>query len=187
MVLFCGAKQFKPELHLTFTHLCKDPHFLVRKTISSGFHEVSYQCKNLLSIHKKLSFLFYCKTENLISMIEKSIYFWSFNTTFQAQYYSLNVQTSPNDIKQFFCTCYWYNDIKQFFCTCFWCTFLRLDVAFWQVCKLLGNNANLIQSDLVALLKDESIEVRFPFYPSSAQLVTRCRQLFKQKMAPPNL
>lgn len=66
MVLFCGAKQFKPELHLTFTHLCKDPHFLVRKTISSGFHEV---------------------------------------------------------------------------------------------CKLLGNNANLIQSDLVALLKDESIEV----------------------------
>lgn len=30
---------------------------------------------------------------------------------------------------------------------------------FWQVCKLLGNSANLIQSDLVALLKDESIEV----------------------------
>lgn len=66
MVLFCGAKQFKPDLHVTFTHLCKDPHFMVRKTISGGFHEV---------------------------------------------------------------------------------------------CKLLGNSANLIQSDLVALLKDESIEV----------------------------
>lgn len=66
MVLFCGAKQFKPDLHITFTHLCKDPHFMVRKTISGGFHEV---------------------------------------------------------------------------------------------CKLLGNSANLIQSDLVALLKDESIEV----------------------------
>ncbi|XP_061165811.1 serine/threonine-protein phosphatase 4 regulatory subunit 4-like isoform X2 [Saccostrea echinata] len=66
MVLFTGAKQFKSDLHVTFTHLCKDPHFIVRKTISSGFHEV---------------------------------------------------------------------------------------------CKLLGNSAQLIQSDLVALLKDDSIDV----------------------------
>ncbi|XP_056021405.1 serine/threonine-protein phosphatase 4 regulatory subunit 4-like isoform X8 [Ostrea edulis] len=66
MVLFSGAKQFKQELHVTFTHLCKDPHFIVRKTISGGFHEV---------------------------------------------------------------------------------------------CKLLGNSAQLIQADVVALLKDESIEV----------------------------
>ncbi|XP_062568664.1 serine/threonine-protein phosphatase 4 regulatory subunit 4-like [Saccostrea cucullata] len=66
MVLFTGAKQFKADLHVTFSHLCKDPHFIVRKTISSGFHEV---------------------------------------------------------------------------------------------CKLLGNNAQLIQSDLVALLKDDSIDV----------------------------
>ncbi|KAK3094055.1 hypothetical protein FSP39_023500 [Pinctada imbricata] len=44
MVLFTGAKCFKSELHGTFSSLCKDPHISVRKTVSTGYHEV---CKIL--------------------------------------------------------------------------------------------------------------------------------------------
>ena len=43
MVLFTGAKHYKSELHGTFSSLCKDPHTSVRKTMSSGYHEVRKQ------------------------------------------------------------------------------------------------------------------------------------------------
>ncbi|XP_052767740.1 serine/threonine-protein phosphatase 4 regulatory subunit 4-like isoform X2 [Mya arenaria] len=41
MVMFVGAKSFKAELGTCFSHLCKDPNVEVRKTLSSGFHEIS--------------------------------------------------------------------------------------------------------------------------------------------------
>lgn len=41
MVKFIGAKSFKSELGVCFSNLCKDPNEMVRKSISSGFHEVS--------------------------------------------------------------------------------------------------------------------------------------------------
>ena len=44
MATFVGVKHFKTELLPTMTSLCKDPHHVVRKTVASGFHEVSRQC-----------------------------------------------------------------------------------------------------------------------------------------------
>ena len=44
MATFVGIKHFKTELLPTMTSLCKDPHHVVRKTVASGFHEVSRQC-----------------------------------------------------------------------------------------------------------------------------------------------
>lgn len=41
MVLFIGARNFKSELSSTFSHLCCDPHYLVRKSVAAGFHEVA--------------------------------------------------------------------------------------------------------------------------------------------------
>ncbi|KAL4238285.1 Serine/threonine-protein phosphatase 4 regulatory subunit 4 [Mactra antiquata] len=41
MVLFVGAKSFKSELGTCFSCLCKDNNVEVRKTLSSGFHEIA--------------------------------------------------------------------------------------------------------------------------------------------------
>ncbi|XP_041351880.1 serine/threonine-protein phosphatase 4 regulatory subunit 4-like isoform X2 [Gigantopelta aegis] len=41
MVLFVGAKHFKSSLYSTLVSLCTDPSIVVRKTISTGFHEVA--------------------------------------------------------------------------------------------------------------------------------------------------
>ncbi|XP_077996015.1 serine/threonine-protein phosphatase 4 regulatory subunit 4-like [Glandiceps talaboti] len=41
MVLFAGPRNFKTELYSTFSSLCDDPHKLVRRTVSCGFHEVA--------------------------------------------------------------------------------------------------------------------------------------------------
>ncbi|XP_060560936.1 serine/threonine-protein phosphatase 4 regulatory subunit 4-like isoform X3 [Ruditapes philippinarum] len=41
MVLFVGAKSFKSELGVCFSNICKDPNVEVRKTLSSGFHEIA--------------------------------------------------------------------------------------------------------------------------------------------------
>ncbi|XP_053409044.1 serine/threonine-protein phosphatase 4 regulatory subunit 4-like [Mercenaria mercenaria] len=41
MVLFVGAKSFKSELGVCFSSICKDPNVEVRKTLSSGFHEIA--------------------------------------------------------------------------------------------------------------------------------------------------
>lgn len=46
MVLFCGSKNFRSDLYQTFSHLCADPHFKVRKAVAAGFHEVSVQSVN---------------------------------------------------------------------------------------------------------------------------------------------
>ena len=40
IVLFVGAKSFKELLSQSFSSLCKDPVVCVRKSLSSGFHEV---------------------------------------------------------------------------------------------------------------------------------------------------
>ena len=40
MVLFVGARNFKAELSSSFSHLCCDPHYLVRRSVAAGFHEV---------------------------------------------------------------------------------------------------------------------------------------------------
>jgi hypothetical protein len=118
MVLFCGAKQFKPELHVTFTHLCKDPHFIVRKTISGGFHEVRQQYQIPYTD---------LKDATCIGIKKK-------------------MQRNVNNHHAEFCG----RMFRRVTC-----------LVLQQVCKLLGNTAQLIQADVVALLKDESIEVNF--------------------------
>ncbi|XP_076464367.1 serine/threonine-protein phosphatase 4 regulatory subunit 4-like [Babylonia areolata] len=50
MALFVGTKSFKGELLGTLTSLCRDPHFIVRKTIASGFHEVSKMLGNMVTM-----------------------------------------------------------------------------------------------------------------------------------------
>ncbi|XP_035689122.1 serine/threonine-protein phosphatase 4 regulatory subunit 4-like [Branchiostoma floridae] len=50
MVLFAGPKNFKVELYNCFVSLCEDPHYIVRRTIACGFHEVA----KLLGSHVQL-------------------------------------------------------------------------------------------------------------------------------------
>ncbi|XP_078675204.1 serine/threonine-protein phosphatase 4 regulatory subunit 4-like isoform X2 [Branchiostoma floridae x Branchiostoma belcheri] len=50
MVLFAGPKNFKHELYNCFVSLCEDPHYIVRRTIACGFHEVA----KLLGSHVQL-------------------------------------------------------------------------------------------------------------------------------------
>ncbi|CAH1792525.1 unnamed protein product [Owenia fusiformis] len=41
MILFAGARHFKTDFTSIFSQLCNDPHYLVRKTMAYGFHEVT--------------------------------------------------------------------------------------------------------------------------------------------------
>ncbi|CAH1262592.1 PPP4R4 [Branchiostoma lanceolatum] len=50
MVLFAEPKNFKLELYNCFVSLCEDPHYIVRRTIACGFHEVA----KLLGSHVQL-------------------------------------------------------------------------------------------------------------------------------------
>lgn len=54
MVLFVGAKSFKSELGACFSNLCKDANVEVRKTLSSGFHEVNFQFVSMVTIFQYL-------------------------------------------------------------------------------------------------------------------------------------
>lgn len=69
MVLFAGAEDFKTSLYDTFTALCEDPHHVVRKTVASGFHEVStcHTWTELMANNRKIKGKFFHMLQYVIT------------------------------------------------------------------------------------------------------------------------